>query len=147
MDTCSRCRLSPCDFLSRPPLLSRASFSSSTPQKRANVTQHFHLLEHPQCVNEQMAFAASHFFAPIIATRIAAHGTRFDRLAVQNGCAWLRLPPKTDAQFSSQGGIDLRPNTSLFPLAERQVDRTPVGQIMGQYAPGTPTTTARTRFR
>ena len=52
--------------------------------------EHFHLLEQPQCVNEQMAFAASHFFTPIIPTRIAAHGTAAGLI----GCPeWLRLVP------------------------------------------------------
>src|SRR5260370_23181602 len=101
--------------------------------------QHFHPEEQSQCVYQQVSFSALDFFSPIIATRIAAHRTGFDGLAVDNGCAGFGLAPKADANLSSQCRIDLFPNACPLPLAKIQINRTPVGQIVGQHPPGTPT--------
>jgi hypothetical protein len=100
--------------------------------------QHFHFQEQSQRVYQQVSFSALNFFAPIIATRITAHGTGFDRLAVQNSGARFRLAPKIDAYFPSQGGVDLLPDACLFPFAEIEVNRTPIGQIMWKHTPRTP---------
>jgi len=87
-----------------------------------------------------VSFSALDFFAPIVATRITANRTGFDGLAVHNGRAWFGFSANADAHISPQCGIDLFPNTSLFPLTKIQVDSTPVGQIMREHPPRTPAT-------
>jgi hypothetical protein len=100
----------------------------------------FHFQKQSQDIYQQVSFSALNFFSSVIASLIATDGTGFDRLAIDNSGAGFRLAPKADANLSPQCSIDLFPNASLFPLAKIQIHRTPVGQIVGQHAPRTPTT-------
>ena len=72
-----------------------------------------------------MAFTTFDLF-PGIVTMFFTFASRFDRLTIHNGRARFGFAPKADANFTAQGSIDLFPDASLFPLAEIQVDGTPV---------------------
>src|SRR5713226_1574120 len=50
-----------------------------------------------------------------------------------------RSRPRPTRTSRTPRGVDLFPDASLFPLPEIQIDRTPVGQIMRQQTPRTPT--------
>src|SRR5437879_1408175 len=116
-------------------------WSNSLPPSRSPMSAPSTLTEikRPCVSTSRCRFLPWTFFSAVIASCIAPNRTGFDRLTVENGRTRFGIAPKADANFPSQCGVDLFPDASPFPLTEIQVDRTPVGQIMRQQTPGTPT--------
>lgn len=70
---------------------------------------------------------------------VPSHSTGCDRVTLEHGCTRLRFPAHHHTEVSSQTSMDLFPDASLCPLAERQGNRPPVREIMWPHTPGTAT--------
>jgi hypothetical protein len=89
-------------------------------------------------IHQQMALTPIYSLGPVIALG-TAYGGGFDRLAIENGCPRLRIPPGLDPDGRMQRLVERIPADLQPPEAKVVVHGFPRWQIMGRQSPGTAT--------
>jgi hypothetical protein len=84
-------------------------------------TVHFSFQYQALGVHQQMTLAPVHLFSPVITTD-TAHHCSLDRLAVQDACAGLGIPPHLGPQLFSESGMDGLPGAIEVPGTKVVVD-------------------------
>lgn len=96
---------------------------------------HHHLEQQTQRIHQEVALAAIHLLAAVVAMRPALFG-RLDRLAVDDGGAGSGLAPVRLAHALAEDAVNTLPDASATPRAKIVEDRRPGTIFTWHIAPG-----------
>jgi hypothetical protein len=83
-------------------------------------------------VHQQVALSALDLLATIVSSFISAHPGRFDRLAIYDARARLRVSLEANSHPLAQGSVHPFPGSIHSPETEVMVDGLPGWEVMGQ---------------
>src|SRR5579884_3100049 len=86
---------------------------------------HFDGQQMPLSIDQEVSFAPANLLASIIAFLRSTNGTGFDRLAIDDGCRWLRVSALPPPHLHTQAYQHFIQDARLLPLTEIVVDGLP----------------------